>query len=223
METRNTKTAAYRPTFDQYNELTGENELVLKRLNTLITANNETDRQKLLFRSEREQFEAELMQNPFSTEKAFAYLGLMLGAFPPLAFFTKFVTDAGSFNRDDFWLLGVFFIVNLISAVVGFFSGKFIGKTVKELEKLSWTKMLLISPFVGLVWGILAGGAGGAIIFLIGAIFGAMLGGVVGAAALPVFIIFHRLMKKGEAIEQKHFFPIAFGVTFTICAFILGL
>jgi MFS family permease len=163
------------------------------------------------------------MKNPLSSEKTFAYFGLMLGTFPPLAFFLKFITDTGSFPREEYWLIGVFLIVNLISAVVGFFSGKYIGRTVREMEKLSWTKMILTAPFVGLVWGIIAGGAGGAIIFLIGAIFGAMLGGIVGAAALPAFVGLHRLMKKGDLIEQKHFFPMSFGITFTICSFILGL
>ncbi len=223
MENSNTQTATRQTTLDQFAQYAGENELVHKRLNALIAINKESERQKAMFRTEREQFESELMKNPLTFEKSFAYFGLMLGTFPPMAFFLKFITDAGSFNRDEYWLIGVFLIVNLISAVVGFFSGKFIGKTVKELEKLSWTKMILIAPFIGLVWGIIAGGAGGVIIFLIGAIFGAWLGGMVGAAALPAFVTLHRLMKKGELIEQKHFFPIAFGVTFTICSFILGL
>jgi len=83
--------------------------------------------------------------------------------------------------------------------------------------------MILLSPFIGILWGIMAGGAGGVIIFLVGAIFGAFIGGMVGGAALPLFLIFHRLLRKGEFIEQKHFLPIAFGITFTICSFILGL
>ncbi len=223
MESRNTQTATRPPSLDQYAQFESENELVVKRLNNLIAINTETERQKVLFKSEREQYEAEMMKNPFTLEKTFSYFGLMLGTFPPMAFFVKFIVDAGSFQRDEFWMVGVFFIVNLISAVVGFFSGKYIGKTVKELEKLSWTKMILTAPFIGLVWGIIAGGAGGIIIFLVGALFGAMLGGLVGAAALPTFVALHRLLKKGDLIEQKHFFPIAFGITFTICSFILGL
>ena len=114
-------------------------------------------------------------------------------------------------------------VINLISAVVGYFSGKFIGKTVGELEKASWMKMLFVLPFIGIVWGILAGGAGGIIVFIVGALFGASLGAMVGSVALPIFTIFHRLLKKGDVIDGKLFFPIAFGITLIICAFILGL
>ena len=139
-----------------------------------------------------------------------------------MAFFLKVLTNPGNIS-ENFWQIGVFAIVNLIAAVVGYFSGKVVGKLVGELEKMSWTSMLLILPFLGLLWGILAGGAGGIIIFIVGAIFGAAIGGAVGAAALPAFTVFHRLLKKGDLIEGRQFLPIAFGVTFVICAFILGL
>lgn len=83
--------------------------------------------------------------------------------------------------------------------------------------------MLLALPFVGILWGILAGGAGGIIIFVVGAVFGAMLGAAVGSVALPVFAIFHRLLKTGEFIDRRQFLPLAFGITLIISAFILGL
>jgi hypothetical protein len=83
--------------------------------------------------------------------------------------------------------------------------------------------MILMMPLIGLLWGMISGGAGGVIVFIFGAFFGAILGGIVGSLALPLFTIFHRLMKKGENIELKHFLPIAFGITFIICGFILGL
>lgn len=63
----------------------------------------------------------------------------------------------------------------------------------------------------------------GIFIFLIGAIFGAMIAGAVGGLALPIFTIFHRWLKKGEVIERNQFLPIAMGITFIICALILGL
>lgn len=189
----------------------------------LLAVNAETARQQNMYRSDREKLAAELIKNPLSTEKAFAHFGLLLGAFPPAAIFTKFFLDAGTVGNDQYWIVGILLVVNLISAVVGYFSGKLIGKTVREIEKFPWTAMLLISPLIGMLWGIVAGGAGGVVIFFVGAIFGALLGGAVGAAALPVFAIFHRLLKKGEVIDQRHFLPVAFGVTLTICAFILGM
>jgi len=175
-----------------------------------------------LFRSEQEKTEASLMENPLSVRQAFAYFGLLLGAFPPAALFTRFFWDAGIFHNEDFWMLGVAAVINLISAVVGYFSGNLIGKIVGELEKQSWVRMIFALPFVGILWGIIAGGAGGIIVFVIGAIFGALLGAAVGAAALPVFTIFHRLLKKGDQIDRRQFLPLAFGVTFIVCAFVLG-
>ena len=176
-----------------------------------------------MFASGREKLEAELMAHPISSEKAFAYFGILLGALPPAALFTRFMLDTRGFRGEDSWLLGVFAIVSVVSSVVGYFSGKLIAKIVRNLEKTSWTKMLLALPFVGILWGILSGGAGGAVIFIVGAVFGAILGGIVGSFALPVFTIFHRLLKKGDQIERKHFLPLAFGITFIISAFMLGL
>ncbi len=164
-----------------------------------------------------------MMRNPVSTENAFAYFGLLLGTFPPAAMFIRFFIDAKVFRTDEFWILGIVFTANLISAVAGYFSGKFIGKTVGELEKTTWHKMILALPFVGIFWGLMAGGAGGIIIFVIGAFFGALLGASVGGFALPVFTVFHRLLKRGDKIERKHFLPLAFGITFIVSAFFLGL
>lgn len=172
-----------------------------------------------MYRSDKEMLEGELMKNPLSLEKTFSYFGLILGAFPPAAMFLRVAMD----GKMDGWVFGVMFIINLISAVVGFFSGKVVAKTVRFFETKSWSAMILVLPFVGLIWGMISGGAGGIIIFIFGAFFGAILGGIVGSIALPFFTIFHRLMKKGENIELKHFLPIAFGVTFVICGFILGL
>jgi hypothetical protein len=160
-----------------------------------------------------------MMKNPLGLEKSFAYLGLLLGVFPPAAMFIRFAIDA----RLDGWVFGVMLVINLISAVVGFFSGKVIGKAVRPVENLGWLPMFLILPFLGLLWGIVAGGAGGVIVFGIGAFFGAILGGLVGSFAVPAFTILHRFLKKGESIELKHFLPFAFGITFIICGFILGL
>jgi len=184
-----------------------------------LAINAETARQKAMYRTDREKLEAELMKKPLGLEQTFAYFGLLLGAFPPAAMFIRVAVD----GKLDGWVFGVMFIINLISAVVGFFSGKLVGKAIRALEKMNWLSMILLLPFLGLLWGMASGGAGGIIVFVFGAIFGAILGGIVGGVALPVFTIFHRLLKKGESIELKHFLPVAFGVTFIICGFIFGL
>lgn len=164
------------------------------------------------------------MKSPLATEKALAYFGAMLGLFPPFAIFSRFVFER--FRQpgvsDDFWIVPLLLFVNLVCTVVGYFSGKLIGRMVAELEKYSWTGMLLAMPFIGALWGIITGAAGGVFIFVIGAFFGAFIAAIVGIVALPTFSIFHRLMKKGEFIEEKHFFPIALGISSIITALILG-
>lgn len=163
------------------------------------------------------------MKNPLSVEKSLAYFGLLLGTFPPAAFFIRLFSDVRSLRGEDAWIFGIAAIVILISSIVGFFSGRLIGKVVLEAEKMSWTKMLFVLPLIGILWGILSGGAGGIIIFVIGAIFGALLGASVGGFALPLFVVLHRLLKRGDQIEIKHFLPLAFGIAFIVSAFMLGL
>ncbi|CAN5419836.1 hypothetical protein BH10ACI1_BH10ACI1_35660 [soil metagenome] len=224
MEIRNTQTVTYQPIdFNSFETQPDNDELTRQRLETLLALNAETLREKEMFSSDREKLEAELMTHPISSEKAFSHFGLLLGAIAPASLFIRFLLDSRGFRGEDLWVLGVLAIVNVVSAVVGFFSGKLISKIVINLENTSWTKMILALPFIGILWGILAGGAGGAIIFIIGAFFGAFLGALVGSFALPIFTIFHRLMKKGDQIERKHFLPLAFGITFIISAFMLGL
>jgi hypothetical protein len=219
MEVRPTQTAYRNQNLDQFAGFERDGELVQQRLDTLLALNAETARQKAMYRSDREKLAADLMKNPLSLEKTFSYFGLLLGAFPPAAIFIRFAIE----GRLDGWVFGVMFIINLISAVVGFFSGKLVAKMVRMAESTSWSSMLLILPLIGLLWGAMSGAAGGIIVFVFGAFFGAILGGTVGSVALPLFTVFHRLLKKGESIELKHFLPVAFGVTFIICGFILGL
>lgn len=224
MESARTQTATHRNNFNPFvKDGGGNDEITLRSLDTLLALNAETSREKAMFRSEREKMEAALMKNPLTEKQAFAYFGLLLGTFPPAAFFARILTDAGSLHGEDYWLIGVMAIVNLISAIVGYFSGRLIGKIAASLEKSSWTKMLLVLPFVGILWGIMAGGAGGIIIFVFGAVFGAFLGAAVGSVALPIFTIFHRLLKTGDVIDRRQFLPLAFGITLIISAFILGL
>jgi hypothetical protein len=219
MEFRETQTASRHQNLNQFAGFDRDSELVIQRLNTLLAINAETARQKAMYQTDKEKLEAELMRNPLDLEKTFSYFGLILGAFPPAAMFIRFAIDA----RLDGWVFGVMLIINLISAVVGFFSGKVVAKAVRSIEKMGWVSMILVLPFLGLLWGAVSGAAGGIIVFVFGALFGALLGGIVGSAALPVFTIIHRLLKRGESIEMKHFLPVAFGITFVICGFILGL
>jgi len=166
-----------------------------------------------------EEVEAALMKNPISIEKAFAYFGLLLGIFPPASIFFRFLVG----GNEETLIIILAVLVNLICAVAGYFSGKLIGRMVLVAENYPWSGMLVVLPFIGIVWGIITGGAGGIIVYVIGALFGAIIAAMVGSVAVPAFTIFHRLLKKGETIELKHFLPLGFGITFIISALILGL
>lgn len=184
--------------------------------------NREISDERSLYRTDRERLEAGMMRNPFDSEKTFSYYGLMLGTFPPAAIFARWLVSVNFRDPAPIWVFGVLAIVILLSGTVGYFSGKLVGRQLRKVENLSWSTMLPASIFIGLMWGMVSGAAGGFVIFVIGAFFGAILGGMVGAVALPAFTIMHRLVKQGDLIEKKHFLPLAFGVTFTICSFILG-
>lgn len=184
----------------------------------ILAANAEILREKTLFRNSREELESALMKKPLTTEKAFAYFGLLLGIFPPASIFFKLLQ-----HNIEPGIVLLFVFVNLVCAAAGYFSGRLIGKMVFNVERYSWNKMLPTLPLIGILWGIIAGGSGGIFIFVIGAVFGAAIAAMVGSVAVPAFAIFHRLLKRGEMIEQKHFLPLAFGVALTVSALILGL
>ena len=223
MERRYTNTTDRPANTTPLESFDSDSELTDKRLDSLLRANAEFAEEKNLYRTENEDFEEKLLESPLTTEQAFSRFGLLLGAFPPAAIFGKFLFESFDGNPNaEYWVIPLLLFVNFVTAATGFYSGKLVGKAMKEIEKLPWWSMILILPFVGLFWGILSGGAGGIIIFLVGAIFGAIIGGMVGSVGLSAFGILHRIFKRGDHISQDQFLPIAFGVTFAICAIILG-
>lgn len=193
-----------------------------QNLAILLEANAENARQKAKYQTDKERFEAESMSWPIDTEHALAFFGLMLGIFPPATIFLGPAVIRGEFQIDQLWVVGILLIVNMVSAVVGCVSGRWVGRKVINAERMSWSRMMIFLPFIGALWGFMAGGAGGFIFFAIGSVFGAMVGGIVGAIALPVFAMVHRILQRGDDIELKHFLPLSLGVTLTICSVILG-
>ena len=159
---------------------------------------------------------------PITTDKVFAQFGLMLGIFPPFAVFSRFAFEIGG-NPNDFWLILLLLVSNAVCGFAGYYSGKFIGKQISDAEKFSWSKMLLIVPFLGLLWGIITGAAGGIFIFVIGAFFGAAIASIIGAFAVTSMTIFHRLLKHGDVMDYRQFLPISLGITLAISALLLGL
>lgn len=223
METRSTTTVLHNTFEDKFTGGFGQYDSVNRRLEVLLAANAETYREKTMYRSHRERLEAEMMRTPLTSEQAFAYLGLLLGTFPPMTILLGILSSMGSTARNNPILIALFIGVNALSAFIGFQAGKVIAGMARSLESRSWTYMLLTSPLLGVFWGLMAGAGGGLVVFGIGAFLGAALGAAVGAVTLPAFMILHRTMKRGDLIDLKHFLPIAFGITYIVCALILRI
>jgi hypothetical protein len=223
MASAETQTVSRQPHIIDHIVRAEEDEAVLRRLEVLLAENAETLKSQKLYQTDSEKFEAELMRNPLTANKAYAYFGLMLGTFPPAAIFMRYIVESRVLVTDDAWIIAVLLIVNVVTAVVGYFSGKLIGRIVSSVETLGWSGMILLLPFIGLSgesWP-----AGPAVLSSLSSVRSSepLSAALSGAAALPAFTVFHRLLQRGDQIEAKHFYPLALGVTLSICSFILGL
>ena len=193
-------------------------------LGWLVRENYMESQRRKLFRTLQEEEEMKLMPRPRSVEQAYGLLGLTLGTFPPAAIFIRLFGDSFLRNNSDSFIFVILLLaMNLVCAVVGYGMGRVFGKLNFQLERSSWTKLLLLSPLVGLLWGIITGAAGGLVFFGIGALFGPIFAIPVSMVAFPIFAILHRLLERGGMIERRHSLPLAFGVSLTITAFILGI
>jgi hypothetical protein len=191
------------------------------RLNLLLAANAEIARRKTLYATRRCELAACTMSHPLDFGRTYALLGLLLGTFPPASFFLSFLVSDGM--RNGIWIAVFLLWVNIVTAAAGYFTGKVIGMVLSSFGQRSFTFFALVIPLIGFLWGAVSGVAGGVFIFVVGAFFGAMLGGMVGAVALPLFFLAHRFLRVGDMLELKHFMPIAFAITFSICAIVLRL
>ena len=194
---------------------------VEKRLELLLAANAEIAKWKAEYPSRAIEIERSLMTNPLTARQAFAYLGAMLGTFPPASFFFLYLFSASA-SAELTWAVGLLLFVTFITAVTGYHTGKVVGSLITNINKRSLSFGLLTVPLVGLAWGAVSGANGGLFLFIIGAFFGALIGGAVGAVALTAFFLMYRKLTVAGMIELKHFLPVAAGITFTICAYILS-
>jgi hypothetical protein len=191
-----------------------------ERLNLILAANAEIAREKEMFADFREQTEASLIRHPLKTGKIFSIFGLLLGLFPPAAIFYRMISNS---NNAEPAIIFLFIFVNLTCAVAGYFSGNLIGRMISKAEKYSWSRMILLLPLIGVLWGLIVGGIGGLFIFIIGAFVGAVIAAMVGSVGVTSLAIFHRLLKRGDVMERNQFLPLAFGIVLTISAFILSM
>jgi hypothetical protein len=195
-------------------------------LNWLLSENYLEAQRNKLFRTPQEEAEVELMRRPISSQKAYGVLGLALGTFPPAAIFAKIFGNSiwyGRIEEEAFIILLLLFAMNLVCALAGYGMGLVLGKAAFEFERSSWTKMFIMLPLLAIVWGAVTGAAGGLVFFGFGALIAPFFAIPVSLVAFPVFALLHRLLERGSMIDRKHLLPLAFGISLTISAFILGI
>lgn len=200
-------------------------DLTTLRLEKLLAENaSHAANKERSLTAEQEMAEA-LIRNPIDSKRTFAQLGLLTGAIPTTAIFVKLIANSNPGEAGAMALATALMIAMSITATsaAGFYSGKFVGRIVSDLEQKHWITMLAALPFVGASWGLLCGAAGGIFLFGVGALVGGVVGGLVGTLVLFVFGILHRMLKDGESMERNRFIPIALGITGAVAAFILGL
>lgn len=195
------------------------------RLAWLVQADGYAEQRRRLFRTPREEEERLSMRRPYSSRKAYALLGLLLGLLPPAVIFYRiFGYGLGGHSRaaDEGWLLLLCLAMNTVSAVAGCAMGSVWGRQVDALERSTWHGTVLGAIFMGLTWGAVTGMFGGLLFFGVGAVAGIFCAVPVGAVAYLLFTPLHRLLARGGMIDARHFWPLACGVTFSIAALILN-
>ncbi|HEV2764646.1 MAG TPA: hypothetical protein VGV38_16825 [Pyrinomonadaceae bacterium] len=196
------------------------------RLNWLVAFHAHDERQRLRFRDVREREEMELMSRPRDARQTYKLLGALLGLLPPAAIFYRMFGDWIERQPNVLSAFGFFallVLMNLVCWLVGRWLGSKLGARIEEAERGSWLKTLMVAALLGFVWAALTGFLGGLLFFGIGAIFGAFCAVPVGVAGFTVFTIFHRPLARGGMIDARHLRPLAWGVTLTIAAMILGV
>lgn len=207
---------------DIYDQLDRNNteESVAFNLNLLREANAKIAQKKSFYPNRESEITAASLSLKLDFKKTYAYLGAMLGVFPPASFFALFIAKSNAPN--EIWLVALLIGVNMVTGFVGYFFGKVVGSLLHDRDNRSFTFYLFFLPFLGFLWGAIAGAVGGIFLFIIGAFFGAIIGGSVGMIALPAFYALHRLLKHGEYLELKYFLPVATGIVYSISAVILS-
>lgn len=154
--------------------------------------------------------------------QAFARFGCLLGLVPPAAIFLRMFGEELARQQSRHGLLALLLVMYLFCGFVGRQFGAFLGRGADALRELSWGYMLVASAAVGLVWGVVTGGAGGAVFFGFGALFGAACAAAVAVPAFLIFMPLHRLLARGGMIEERHFWPLACGAAGVVTALILS-
>ena len=154
---------------------------------------------------------------------AFGMFGLIFGSLPLLAVSVKLVvgTTHEVGHGAPLWAV-LFAVAGAVTGITCFALGRVVPSMIGRISDFRLPNRIVLISLIGFCWGAIAGAAGGLFLFAIGAIFGAILGGLAGLLAVPIFVLFHSTVRAGDLIERRHFLPIAFGITLSLCAFLLG-
>ena len=163
------------------------------------------------------------MTNPIDSGKAFSYFGLMMGAMPPMAFAIRSIANGSAAEPIEVLFLILIILAGIVAGAVGYISGKLIPAAMTAFRDFRGPNRTAMYGLIGFAWGATAGAAGGIMLFVFGAIFAGIVGGIVGAICVPIFATLHDILRRGDLIEIKHFLPIGFALTLSLCAFILSL
>lgn len=162
------------------------------------------------------------MSSPITSQKAFSYFGYMIGTMPPAAIVVKAIANGDGADMSQVLFLVLLLIAGITTGFVGYLTGKYVPGAIIRVKDFALPNRVALYSLIGLAWGAVSGTAGGLFLFIIGAIFAGVVGGIVGAFTVPVVIMLHEALRRGDLIEMKHFLPVAFAITLSLCAFILG-
>lgn len=160
------------------------------------------------------------MLRPTPTAEAYRWFGTFLGLFPPAAIFARMFFES---MEHKLWLVGLCLLSLAVCCSVGRLVGGRLGQKLANPRERSLPMMLLTSLLFAIVWGIITGGTGGLIFFGLGAIVAPFFAVPVALAGFLAFTQLHRLLSRGGMIEERHLFPLTFGLPCVIAAAIMGM
>lgn len=156
---------------------------------------------------------------------AYALLGWLLGTFPPIALFTVVsLTQAYTQNSKRETLLGLFLVIVLICSVIGLGVGAFIGLLMKFARLAHWLVPLGLAPFLGALWAIITGGAGGFPFYVFGAFAGMIYAAPVGILGFSIFAVVYELLNRRRTVSQRQLiFSVVATSVFILSGFVVWL
>jgi hypothetical protein len=169
---------------------------------------------------QEEECRALSMQRPLTTEQAYRLFGTFLGLIPPFALFERTLASSG--GNPPLWPVLFCVGMNVICCLVGRRFAGYLGRSMSNPRALSGVGFAFTIFLMVITWSLVTGGSGGALFFGIGAIFGAIFAAPVALIGFPAFAILHRLISRGGMIEERHTWPLAFGIPLTIAAVIMS-